>query len=144
MKFIILLHVLAATIWVGGHLVLAIGILPAVLKNRDFDLLQSFESRYEKVGMPALLILVITGIYMALNYLPFVQWFDFSNHLSKHISLKLIWLGLTVVFALNARFRVIPNLSAKTLPVMGFHIISVTLLSILFLITGLSFRLNFF
>ena len=144
MKFIILLHVLAATIWVGGHLVLAIGILPAVLKNRDFDLLQSFESRYEKVGMPALLILVITGIYMALIYLPFGQWFDFSNHLSKHISLKLIWLGLTVVFALNARFRVIPNLSAKTLPVMGFHIISVTLLSILFLITGLSFRLNFF
>jgi len=144
MKFIILLHVLAATIWVGGHLVLAIGILPAVLKNRDVDLLQSFESRYEKVGMPALLILVITGIYMALNYLPFGQWFDFSNHLSKHISLKLIWLGLTVVFALNARFRVIPNLSAKTLPVMGFHIISVTLLSILFLITGLSFRLNFF
>ena len=143
-KYIILLHVLAATVWVGGHLVLAIGILPAVLKNKDVDLLIGFETKYERVGMPALLILVITGIYMAISYLPINEWFVFSNDLSRHISIKIILLASTIGFALNARFRVIPKLNAESLRLMGFHIISVTILAVLFLITGMSFRLNIF
>ena len=143
-KFLIILHVLAATVWVGGHLVLAIGILPAVLKNKDVDLLLGFETKYERVGMPALLVLVATGIYMAISYLPIGQWFDFRNDLSRHISIKIILLGMTIAFALNARFRVIPNLTTDSLKLMAFHIISVTIFAILFLVTGLSFRLNIF
>ena len=141
-KYIILLHVLAATVWVGGHLILAIGILPAVLKNKDVDLLLGFETKYERVGMPALLILVITGLYMAISYLPISQWFVFSNDLSRHISIKIILLATTIAFALNARFRVIPKLTEDSLKLMGFHIISVTILAVLFLVTGMSFRLN--
>ena len=143
-KYIILLHVLAATVWVGGHLVLAISILPSVLKNKDVDLLLGFETKYERVGMPALIILVVTGIYMAITYLPMAQWFNFSNDLSRHISIKIILLGMTVAFAVNARFRVIPNLTTNSLKLMAFHIISVTIFAVLFLVTGLSFRLNIF
>jgi putative copper export protein len=143
-KYIILLHVLAATVWVGGHLVLAIGVLPSVLKHKDINMLLGFETKYERVGMPALLILVASGIYMAISYLPIGQWFDFSNTLSRHISIKIILLGTTIAFALNARFRVIPKLSEDNLKLMAFHIISVTILAVLFLVTGLSFRLSFF
>jgi putative copper export protein len=144
MKYIILLHVLAATVWVGGHLVLALGVLPSVLKNNDVNLLLSFEQRYEKVGMPALLLSIITGIYMALQYLPLSAWFNFSNHLSMHISIKIILLLTSLAIALHARFRIVPHLSEKNLKLMAAHIIAITTIAVFFVVTGLSIRLNIY
>ncbi|WP_315980488.1 hypothetical protein [Aliamphritea spongicola] len=43
-----LLHVLAATVWTGGHLVLAVGVLPRVLKHSDVAYIKAFESGFEK------------------------------------------------------------------------------------------------
>ena len=37
------LHVLGATVWTGGHLVLALGILPQVLRERSPERLLAFE-----------------------------------------------------------------------------------------------------
>jgi putative copper export protein len=142
-KYIILLHVLAATVWVGGHLVLAIGILPSVVKYGNIDLLNAFEAKYEKVGIPALIILVVTGFYMAISYLPISEWFDFSNNLSKHISIKIILLGMTIGLALHARLKLIPNLSVNNLIVLAVHIIAITTVAVMFVVTGLSFRLDF-
>lgn len=142
-KYLILLHVLAATIWVGGHLVLAIGILPSVVKYGNIDLLNAFEAKYEKVGIPSLIILVITGFYMAINYLPISEWFNFSNNLSRHISVKVILLGITIGLALHARLKLIPNLSVNNLILLAVHIIAVTAVGVMFVVTGLSFRLDF-
>ena len=122
---------------------LAIGFLPVVLKRQDLALLQSFESRYEKVGMPALLLLVITGVWMALDYLPFTTWFNWQDHMSQHISLKLLWLAITLGLAAHARLRIIPKLNEKKLPLLAAHIIAITIVSVLFVITGLSIRLYF-
>ena len=41
---LLVLHLIAATIWVGGHLVLAIGYLPKALKHRDFSYIGNFEA----------------------------------------------------------------------------------------------------
>lgn len=143
---VVILHTLAATVWTGGHLFLAIGWLPKVLKNKDIDSLLTFERQYEKVGMPALLIQVLTGIYLAYRFLPEVSaWFDFSNPLSRNISLKLLLLLLTVTLALIANFRMIPRIrKGQNLKIMAVLIYSVTLLSVLFVLTGLNFRLGFF
>ncbi len=54
--WILLLHLLGAAIWTGGHLVLALGILPQALKTRDPKLLLAFERVYERIGLPALLL----------------------------------------------------------------------------------------
>ncbi|MGB1297879.1 MAG: copper resistance protein CopD, partial [Psychrobium sp.] len=59
----LLLHVLAATVWTGGHIVLATTILPRALKTKDVEFLRTFERGYEKVGIPALIIQVTTGFY---------------------------------------------------------------------------------
>ena len=142
-KYIVLLHVLAATVWVGGHLVLAIGILPSVVKYGNIDLLNAFEAKYEKVGIPALIILVVTGLYMAIDYLPMSEWFNFSNDLSKHISIKIILLGITIALALHARLKLIPNLSVNNLIILAVHIIAITTVAVMFVVTGLSFRLGF-
>lgn len=135
------LHILAATIWTGGHIILSCVILPRVLKHRDAKALEQFESAYEKIGMPALMIQIITGLMLAYTLLPDVAlWFDFTNPLAHGIVAKLTLLGLTVLFALDARFRVVPKLSADNLVDMAWHIVPVTVFSVLFVLVGVSFR----
>jgi uncharacterized membrane protein len=65
MKWLVLLHVLGATIWAGGHLILSIAFLPKALKERKLNIILDFEKQYERVGIPALLLQVITGFWMA-------------------------------------------------------------------------------
>jgi putative copper export protein len=138
---LLLLHILGATIWTGGHIVLSIVVLPQVLNNRDSGQLLNFESVYEKIGMPALVVQVITGLMLAYHILPDIsQWFNMANSISHAILAKLTLLALTVGFAIHARFRVIPNLSDKNLTIMAWHIVPVTIFSILFVIVGVSFR----
>lgn len=64
------LHVMGATIWTGGHLVLALTVLPHALRARDPKLLHDFEEGFEKLAIPALLLQVVTGVWMALQWLP--------------------------------------------------------------------------
>lgn len=138
---LLLLHILAATIWTGGHVVLSVVVLPDVLRERSVAKLMAFESVFEKIGMPALIIQVVTGLLLAHRLLPDVGlWLDLSNPVSHAIAAKLCLLGLTFGLALNARFRVIPHLTAERLTVMAWHIVSVTLLSVLFVAVGVSFR----
>jgi len=138
---LLLLHILAATIWTGGHIVLSVVVLPRVLKDRSPEALLGFESVYEKIGMPALIIQVLTGLLLAHRMVPdFTQWFNQSNPVSHAIMAKLGLLALTVGFAVDARLRVIPNLSPSTLKVMAWHIVPVTIFSILFVFVGVSFR----
>jgi putative copper export protein len=143
--YILTLHILAATIWTGGHLILATVILPKILKKRDVKGLMDFEMSYEKIGMPALIIQVITGFYLVYNMVPDIsKWFSFSDFTTTRIGIKLILLITTVLFALSAKLFVIPKLSKKTLPLMAFHIISVTTIGIAFVIIGSSFKNDLF
>ena len=140
-NYLLLLHVLAATVWTGGHLILATTVLPRALAARDHRILLDFESAYERIGMPALLVQVISGIWMASLMLPdAATWFSFATPQAKLVAVKLALLTTTVMLALDARFRIIPKLSADTLPVMARRIVLVTLVSVLFVATGVSFR----
>jgi len=138
---IFLLHILAATVWTGGHLVLALTILPPALRQRSISELQWFESAYEKIGIPALIVQVVTGMWLAHRLLPdVVEWFNFYNPIARPIAIKLLLLFTTVAFALDARIRVIPKLTEERLTSLAWHIIPVTLVSVLFIIVGVSFR----
>jgi putative copper export protein len=140
-KYIILLHILGATIWTGGHLILSILILPKALKNKSVEIIQNFEGPYEKIGIPALITQVLTGIYLAHNMLPdFSLWFSFLSGAPAFVGYKLILLLLTIIFAADARLRIIPNLNENNLSSLAWHIIPVTIISVLFVIVGVSFR----
>ncbi len=142
MNFVLLfLHVVGATIWTGGHIVLSLVILPRVLRENSLDQLLCFESAYEKIGIPALFIQIISGFLLAHRMVPdFTNWFDFSNPVGQILVLKIILLLLTIAVAMDARLRILPNLCEDNLKPMARHIIAVTLLSILFIFTGVSFR----
>ena len=143
MTLLIILHTLGATIWVGGHLILSLSVLPEAWRKRDHRIIQAFEEKFERIGIPALLLQVITGLWMAVNYLPVSRWLDLTETTSSLISLKLLLLLLTILLAVHARFYILPKMDDKKIPFLALHILSVTLLGILLLITGLSFRLGF-
>lgn len=143
--YILTLHILAATIWTGGHIVLSTTILPEVLKTRQINTLLNFEQRYEKIGMPALIIQVITGLYLVYTLVPnLTLWLSFSSAITVKIGIKLILLLSTVLLALNARFRIVPRLSNRNLNIFAVHIILVTAISIAFVLTGISFKIPLF
>lgn len=135
------LHLLAATVWTGGHLVLALTVLPRALRLRSPQVLLDFEQGYEKLGMPALAIQVASGLWMALQLVPdWGRWFSPGTALERAVSVKLALLAGTALVAAHARLRVIPRLNARTLPLMAWHVAAVTLLSVGFVLTGISFR----
>ncbi|MBP9145758.1 MAG: hypothetical protein KBI44_14840 [Thermoanaerobaculia bacterium] len=86
---ILFLHILAATVWTGGHLVLAIAILPRVLRERSPDKLLEFESAYERVGIPALVVQVATGLWLAHRMVPELgRWLAFDDPVGRAVTLR--------------------------------------------------------
>lgn len=141
---ILIIHLLAAAVWTGGHLILVSVILPKAISTADIDALLQFEQQFEKVGMPALGVQIVTGFLMAYQLIPNVKsWFALDNDLSILISIKLLLLLLTTLVALHARFYRIPNLSILTLKAFSINIILVTLFSVSFVIVGTLFRTGF-
>lgn len=137
------LHLIGACIWTGGHLVLALGVLPQVLRHKDVQALLWFEGKFEKLGIPALLLQLASGLYLAYQLLPDVNlWLDHSNPVARLIQLKLTLLIATGLLGLHARLKLIPQLSHQNLSQLAWHIIAVTTLSVCFVLAGISLRLG--
>lgn len=140
---LLLLHLIAATIWVGGHLFLVFRYLPIALKNRDVSILKDFKIKFEPIGIPALLVLIITGILMAYDYgVTITMWFSFSTPIEKVISIKLLLLFITLVFGLTADLFVFPKLTSKTINLVTFLIITVTVTGVAMLVLGSLVRIG--
>lgn len=136
---LLIIHLIGASVWVGGHLYLVVCILPGVLWRRNPRTFLAFEKRFEPLGIPALIVMVVTGIWMAYQLGVGVRdWFSFSTPIERVVSIKLLLLIATVLFALSAQFKVIPSLkfSSRRLNEMAFHAVVVTLLGIAMLVLG--------
>ncbi|WP_026729670.1 hypothetical protein [Flavobacterium denitrificans] len=138
---VLILHLLAAAVWVGGHLLLAICYLPTALKKKDPQIILNFEKKYETLGMSSLVLLIITGICMAYDFgATFETWFSFKSGIEKVVSFKLILLFLTFICAICAQFFVLPNLNETNIRKMAVIIISVTTIAVTMLILGSTIR----
>lgn len=141
----LILHLFGACIWVGGHLYLLIRLMPDFIRHNDVDGFLKFEKSYEPLGMTALGIQVLTGMYMMNDIAPITMWVEPMGFLTALIHGKLTWLALTIITALHARFRIITHLQAgiytdSTLKVMGLHVGLICLWSVAFVINGVLFR----
>ena len=134
------LHILGATIWAGGHLVLAVTILPKALRDHRAATVSEFEQSFERIGLPALAVQVLTGMWLAHHLLGSpANWFH-DNPVAHVVQVKLGLLALTLGLAVHARFRVIPKLSDDSLPKLAWHIRLVTLAAVMFVLAGASIR----
>lgn len=138
------LHLLGAMLWTGGHIVLATTVLPRALRARRAAILIDFEQGYERVGMPALAVQIVTGLWLAHRLLGApASWFT-ATPLAHVVQVKLFCLAGTAALAIHAKTRVIPRLNDDNLPVMAWHIAGVTVFSVLFVLAGASARLGGF
>ncbi len=129
--------------WAGGHLVLAVTVLPQALKNHDPDRIHQFEEHFEGFGLTALLLQIMTGLWLTWIYFPGLQNFwAFDSFLSRYIGIKLGLLIATLALAVHARFFIIPNLTKETLSALAYHIVGVTTLAVLFVVLGAGIRLG--
>ena len=139
MRILLYFHLLGASVWIGGHLVLALGILPGALRRRDVQAIRNFEQVFEKIGLPALLLQVFTGLWLASLWLPHALWLGDSPQAAL-IQAKLGLLALTAALGVHARLVLIPRLSAESLPALGWHIALITLSALAFAWVGSGFR----
>ncbi|MFT3884671.1 MAG: CopD family protein [Flavobacteriales bacterium] len=140
-RTILILHLLGACIWVGGHLVLLFTILPKALRERDPAAVLRFEHGYERIGIPALLVQAVTGLWLASRYVPGI-WsaFTFSDPLRSAVAIKLLLLLATLLTGLHARLRVIPRLTPGRMPLLAVHVALVTIMAVALLYMGAFIR----
>jgi putative copper export protein len=138
------LHLLGAAVWTGGHVVLATTVLPRALRAKRASILSDFEQGYERVGMPALGVQIITGLWLAHRLLGAPTHWFVASPLAHVVQFKLLCLAGTAALAIHAKTRVIPRLRDDNLPVMAWHIAGVTVFSVLFVLAGASARLGGF
>ncbi len=126
------LHVLFATIWVGGHITLltAYGM---ELRRGKVDALMHFEKRYERLGIPSLIGAALTGV--AMLYVGWGKW-----PMAAHVKMGLF--VLLVLIALHARLRLIPRLRKgdNVATALLLHIAAVTAISVAFVLLGAHIR----
>jgi putative copper export protein len=140
---LVIVHALAATVWTGGHLVLDLGVLPRALPERSAAAIRGFEETSEPLGLTALAIQVITGLWMGWIYLPgFRGLLDPGNPIGMLVGVKLLLLAGTAALALHARLRLIPNLSDDNLAGLAWHIRGITALAIALVVVGALIRLG--
>ncbi|WP_282787980.1 copper resistance protein CopD [Flavobacterium croceum] len=136
-QLILIIHLLAATIWVGGHLILLLRYVPKAIKNKSLEELSAFRKNFEPVGMPSLFILIVTGIIMAYNYnVTIEKWFLFENAIEKIVSIKLILLFVSLTLAFITIKFVLPSIDKLSPFLLYFIIFLVTTIAVMMLILG--------
>ena len=64
-------------------------ILPKALKNQDPAIIDFFESSFKRIGIPALLLQVITGFYLVYYYASDVLlWLNLDLHIGSTCALS--------------------------------------------------------
>ena len=138
-----IVHALATPVWSGGHLVLDLGVLPRALRERSGAQIRAFEETFEPLGLTALAIQVLTGLWMSWIYLPgFRGLLNPANPIGMLVGVKLLLLASTAALAVHARLRLIPNLTDDNLSALAWHIRSITALAIAFVVVGALIRLG--
>lgn len=123
MNVIFYLHLLAATVWIGGMIVVAV-LVPTVRKaTDDRTVIQAMAKRFGVVSWTALGVLVLTGSWMAVDF-----W-------GRTLAIKV---GLVFVIALLAAWHSV--MAAEMSPrvrVIGQGLILILSLVVLYLATTL-------
>ncbi len=142
MKTIILLiHILSATTWVGGYLMLSFTSLPKALKNKSPENIDQLKKDYNKISIHILILQLLTGLWLAYYFVPDIAtWFSFKLIYSHLIVGKLSLLVITFLLTVYARSKILPKLNENNLKAFALNIFVVTLLSIGFVFIGIMFK----
>jgi hypothetical protein len=136
-KTLVILHVIGAAALAGGHLIFALGILPRALREKDADMLLSFQKAFTPVGHTALLIQIVTGLWLAMPY--FAQ----RTPATMLVEIKILLLLLVIAITIHAKVRVIRRLP-ESMGAYAGHIVANAILATALLVLGAGLRFGGF
>lgn len=140
---LVVLHLLAACVWLGGHVVLASLVFPSTLDGRDPDTIYRIESLYDKVGMFALMGQILTGLLLAYLHTPDLgKWLAFDSPMGRLIGIKLILQFVILGLALDLRVRLFARVGSAGLSSLRLHVALISLVSAASVFVGASFRIG--
>ena len=82
------LHVLAASVWVGGQIVLG-GLVPTLRRTAP-DAVKSVARAFARVSWPAFAVLVVTGIWNIMSISMTEQSSDYQATVMAHVGLAVV------------------------------------------------------
>lgn len=137
LKTLITLHIIGAAALAGGHLIFALGILPRAMRAKDSEMLLSFSKAFTPVGHTALLIQIVTGLWLAMPY--------FANRTpaTMLVEIKTVLLVLILGITIHAKVRVARRLP-ESMGVYAGHVIANALLATALLVLGSALRFGGF
>ena len=102
------IHLTSAAIWVGGSLFIG-AVLAPILKKMPYSLEERLQMmikvgrRFNKIAIPSLIILIITGIYNSLPFLTNTELLTSSNY-GQLLIIKIIFvIALIIAYAVHVR-----------------------------------------
>ena len=141
LTIILLLHILSATIWVGGYLMLSLSSLPKTLKNKSSENIAQLKTDYNKISIHILIFQLLTGLWLAYHFVPDISaWFSFKIIYSHLIVGKFSLLVITFLLAIYGRSKLLPKLNENNLMSITINIMVITILSISFVFIGMMFK----
>jgi len=117
-------HLVSASIWVGGGIFLGVVLAP-LLKRMSFSTEERLElmiktgRRFNKIALPSLVILIVTGIYNSHLVLQSPEILFTSSYGAFLITKIILVIALIITFADHIRiFRIdiVENITAKQIP----------------------------
>lgn len=140
---LVLLHLLGASVWIGGHIVLVSVVMPTARRERDPRRIVEFERGFGRVGIVALIVQLATGLWLADRWLGGWQNILRQPTPASHLVLaKLGLLAATLVLAGHAYHRILPRLDRARMRSFALYAWATTILAVLLLIVGASIRLG--
>ena len=112
------MHVVAATVWVGGQIVLA-GVVPVVRRSGGIEASRAVARRFQLIAWPAFGLLVVTGIWNLFA----VRLGDQSDAYLTTVAVKLAVVVLSGIGALGH------ILTARRRPALGAMLAALGLLA---------------
>ena len=118
-------------------------VLPRALRERSAAQIRAYEETFEPLGLTALAIQVLSGLWMGWIDLPgFQGLFSPAKAIGMLVGVKLLLLASTAALAAHARLRLITNLTDETMNGLAWHIRGITALAIAFVVVGALIRLG--
>jgi putative copper export protein len=105
-------HVFAASIWIGGLVMLVLFGRPVLRMFEDREahaMLTAWLERFAGVAAPAVLVLVVTGLYSAWTRIPSLGSLSETPY-GGTVAFKLVLVGVTVGIGGLSRFYILPSL----------------------------------
>lgn len=135
------LHLIAAAVWLGGTLLMALSCLPALWSRDGLPSLPAVFRVAERLHLAALLLLLATGYGLAWHWLPdAASWFQSDLRQANLIQLK--WLLMIAAAALSgwARIYLLPVWTPSRRIALSVYLLGNLLIALAMTWLGTRFR----